>query len=809
MEEYVWISRFTKNPVYQFSVYPILKRIAAEFNVNVSIEGSEKGRLEPYIDAVYSAVSRKVAGIMLVGYADNQAVVDAVNQAVHLGIPVITVETDLPSSERLAHVGANWFKMGQSMADYLAKMINGPGKILMLGRSGLPNIEAGFRGFSQQIKNYSDIQLLGPENDAGENFNTAEKLVADYLKKYPDLSGIVAMDYNGGPGAAEALEKFLKVRTVKLVCTEADEPQVDFIKKGLIDASFTQKYQYSTYLAFQMLYAYNHGSPTTGKPPGLLNIPGNIDTGHIIVTKDNVDKFKSGFDIEEALSRHHLAQKVKLYTHMLDNVNEIVLACDIYGKIFYASPATQTYLGYTPETLCSLEIKSILEISDQFIKCLDDGGCKTLETYSIKKDNSRFPMQISISPLKSEKGISGYVIIAMDISERKKAEKLLKETEARYRGIFETSVDGILVADILTKDLVYANPSISKMLGYSIDELLNLNVRDIHPTDKLSNVINAFELQARGEEKHAIDIPCLTKNGKIVYCDVSATVVKHFIMNRDCLIGFFRNAEARKKMQMQAEEKQETINSIFRAAPVGIGLVSNRVIKWTNQRISDLLGYSAEELKEQSSRILYASEEEFNRVGEIKYAQIREKGIGTVETVWKCKDGTIKQILLSSTYIDSAIPEKGAIFTALDLSKIKNTEQILVDSERKFKHLIEMCPDVIWEIDNQGRFTYVSAKAKDILGYETDELISRKPFEFMPEVEADKIENLFEKYVKERMPFERLEKTVLHKNGQKLFMETSGSPFFDDNGNFLGYRGIDRDITERRELLDKLKEKSW
>ncbi|MBU1086689.1 MAG: PAS domain S-box protein [Candidatus Omnitrophica bacterium] len=799
MEEYVWISKLKNSPVYKEQVHPILDRVASDYAIRVTIAGADDTSDEEFTNAVYDAIKRKVSGIMLVGCLHSNSIIEAVNQAIHSSIPVITVECDIVGIDRLAYVGANWFRMGQDMADSLANMINGPGKVLIFGTTGLMNVEAGFRGFSTRISQYPDIQLLGPEDASGNDFEKAENIVTRYLKQYPDLSGIVVLNNNGGPGAARALEKFLKVRTVKLICTDANKLQLEYLKKGIIDVVFSQKHQYSTYLAFQMLYAYNHGSINTGYKPGLINIPGNIDTGHLIITDKNIDSFQQGFDIKEALNRHHLSQQVNLFTHMLENINEIVLTADLYGNVFYANPATTLQLGYKKEALLELELNAIFKVEQNFFNCLADGNCHSLETEAIKKDNTRFPVQISISPLKVEKGVSGYVIIATDISERKKAEKLLIDTEARYRGAFESSVDGILIADIETKDFVYANPAISNLLGYTIKELENLKVSDIHPKDRLEEVLAHFEAQAKQQHIVVTDLPCLKKDGTIIYCDISASLIKKFIMGRDCLLRFFRDTNERKKVQLQFKEKQETLDSLLRAAPVGIGLISNRIFKWINFRMLELTGYSQDELVDQSSRMLYSSQEEFLRVGQAQYQEIKEKGTGTIETTWVCKNKTVKQFLLSSASIDPADPEKGIIFTASDITKNKDNEKKLKMSKDKFRLLVEMTPDLIWEVDIKGEYTYISPKVIDMLGYQVTELLGKSVFDIMPELEAKKIKTILEEIVKKQETFHQLKNIVLHKDGHEIIRETSGSPYFNEQGKLRGYRGIDRDISEKKE----------
>ncbi|MBT6053257.1 MAG: PAS domain S-box protein, partial [Candidatus Scalindua sp.] len=98
-----------------------------------------------------------------------------------------------------------------------------------------------------------------------------------------------------------------------------------------------------------------------------------------------------------------------------------------------------------------------------------------------------------------------------------------KESEARYKSLFEASADGILIASVEKMKFIYANPSICKMLGYSEEELKVRGVNDIHPKDSIDHVISEFEAQGRGEKTLALDLPCLRKDGTIVYVDINTT----------------------------------------------------------------------------------------------------------------------------------------------------------------------------------------------------------------------------------------------------------------------------------------------
>lgn len=133
-------------------------------------------------------------------------------------------------------------------------------------------------------------------------------------------------------------------------------------------------------------------------------------------------------------------------------------------------------------------------------------------------------------------------------------------------------------------------------------------------------------------------------------------------------------------------ESEATLKSVFRAAPIGIGITRNRVITYANAELCEMTGYSADELVGQSARVLYESQEEFERVGRDKYAQIRKLGTGTVETRWVSKKGTLVDILLSSSAINSEEPQTGVVFTATDITQLKQAEERRLTYE---KHLDE------------------------------------------------------------------------------------------------------------------------
>lgn len=139
-----------------------------------------------------------------------------------------------------------------------------------------------------------------------------------------------------------------------------------------------------------------------------------------------------------------------------------------------------------------------------------------------------------------------------------------------------------------------------------------------------------------------------------------------------------------------------------------------------------------------------------------------------------------------------------------NIDEIKEIEKALRLSQDRFKSLVETTTDFIWEMDTQANFLYVSPQVKNLLGYEPEELLGTSGFDLMPPEEAEKINIQFEEYVEQGLPFRNLLNINLHKDGHAVYLESNGEPFFDESGRLLGYRGSDRDITERIQMEEQM-----
>lgn len=132
------------------------------------------------------------------------------------------------------------------------------------------------------------------------------------------------------------------------------------------------------------------------------------------------------------------------------------------------------------------------------------------------------------------------------------------------------------------------------------------------------------------------------------------------------------------------------------------------------------------------------------------------------------------------------------------LARDAMSKKALHENEKRFRDISESMSDWIWEVDTNGVYTYCSGSVELILGYREDEIIGKTPFDFMPPDEAERVGSVFADIIRNKKPFRDLENWNLTKDSRKVCLLTSGVPIFGDDGELLGYRGVDSDITERK-----------
>jgi PAS domain S-box-containing protein len=271
----------------------------------------------------------------------------------------------------------------------------------------------------------------------------------------------------------------------------------------------------------------------------------------------------------EVTERKRAEEKLRLFSQAVDSSIDGVAMGDLEGRITYANEVFVRMFGYSREELIGKGIPFVypedqLPKLEEALKTTMEGGW-TGELVAKRKGGELFPTAVTSSRVVDDEGkVIAHMASHRDITERKKAENELKEAKERYETLFEFATDGILIADIETREFKYANPALCRMLGYSVEELKRMGVGDIHPKDHLEHVISEFGAQVRGEKVLAPNIPCLRKDGTIIYADINGT--KAPIDGIECNIGFFRDITERKQAEDVIKKRNEELKRFNRLA---------------------------------------------------------------------------------------------------------------------------------------------------------------------------------------------------------------------------------------------------
>lgn len=230
-------------------------------------------------------------------------------------------------------------------------------------------------------------------------------------------------------------------------------------------------------------------------------------------------------------------------------------------------------------------------------------------------------------------------------------------------------------------------------------------------------------------------------------------------------------------------------------------------IRESNDSYCQLVGYSRDQLIKMHLSSLAVDKSQAEVASQLEH--ITRMGALRFETKHRHNDGSNIDVEIGA---NSSPLHGGSIFMFIrDISRQKRlqpslAEETIAASEKRYRELIEASHDWSWEIDATGTYTYVSHQVRDLLGYTSEEVLGKTPFHLMPEAEAARVRAIFEGFCLRKTPFYRLENANLHKDGRVVVLESSGIPIFDDQGNLLGFRGMDQNITERKLAENKLRE---
>lgn len=258
------------------------------YGAEVVFSGATEYDITQAVTVLDQVVATKPTG-MAVAVINADAYVDPINEAVEDGITVVTVDGDSPDSDRATFLGTGNYSAGATAAHSLVESMGEKGKVGIIGSPGQENLDQRVNGFKDTLKEkYPEVEIVQEVNGSA-NADTANQATAAMLQAHPDITGVYAICADNGVGALTAIEEAGLSEGISFVSFDVDDALLDAIKAGSCDALVAQNAWNMGFWSFTELFYQAHGY--TEQSNGISVLPENIDTGTVIVTKENADLF--------------------------------------------------------------------------------------------------------------------------------------------------------------------------------------------------------------------------------------------------------------------------------------------------------------------------------------------------------------------------------------------------------------------------------------------------------------------------------------------------------------------------------------
>ncbi len=416
-----------------------------------------------------------------------------------------------------------------------------------------------------------------------------------------------------------------------------------------------------------------------------------------------------------------------------------------------------------------------------------------------KADRSLKMTAPAIRPVKPRKQASH--------GDQKSAEAKLRESEDKFRSIFEEVIDGIMMADAETNRQIEANKAMCTMLGYTHDEIVGLTMDDIHPKEHLPAIRRLFDKQLRGEISLAPEVPMLRKDCSVFYADINATRVT--LGGKQCLVGIFRDITERKRADAALREREKQLAESQRIAHIGSwehNLATGKVV-WSDE-LFRLLGLDPG--KDPADFKMF-----FDGIHPDDRPALKKAIEETVETGkhfsidyrFNLRDGRIRILHAQAELIPDASGNRVILSgTGQDITEQKLAEEKIRKNEEFIRSILDTVDEGFIVIDRDYRILTTNKAYCAQVGLTCDEVIGKHCFEVSHKINRPCYEEGEECSV--RGVFATGEPYgVLHKHegrdGHILFVETKGFPIKDASGNIISVIETINNITEKHLLEEE------
>ncbi|MGB2698018.1 MAG: PAS domain S-box protein, partial [Candidatus Zixiibacteriota bacterium] len=535
-----------------------------------------------------------------------------------------------------------------------------------------------------------------------------------------------------------------------------------------------------------------------------------LSNGKVIRDKDGNAVRMIGTDTDvtkRKLAEEAFIESEQRFRMMAEASPDYIFQTDKYGKTIYCSPAIERILGYTPGERLGRKFSTIISPSELsraktlFKKVFAGEIIQNLEINLLHKSGRTVPIEVSVVPISENGEVSSLFGIARDITERKKTDEALRQSEETARAILNASFEVVL---LVNPDgiIVAMNDALSKVFGKKQDELVGKCAFDFMSPDvaqhrkiQMNKAIRSgqpirFEDQRKGRWLDNNIYPILDAKGKVAKLAV-----------------FAHDITAHKKAEEVIRENEKQLRLLTDSLPVLISYVdSDQRYRFNNKGYEDWFGYSPEEARGKHIKEVLGKSAYQKIRGYVKKALSGQKV--TFESTVPYKDGGTRYVYAS--YIPD-FGEKGKVkgFYALisDITERKKADDALKESEEKIKNIFSSIGDAVTVTDLKGNIIECNQATLDLHGFSSKkEIFGRSSLDFIAPKDHSRAKRNLRKTLEQSFVKDE-EYTLLTVDKREFPGELSASVVRSASGEPVAFVAITKDISERKEA-EKILRKS-
>ncbi len=511
---------------------------------------------------------------------------------------------------------------------------------------------------------------------------------------------------------------------------------------------------------------------------------------------------------EEALEKSE-----KRFKELWDNAPVAYHTLNLKGEITRVNQTEAKMLGYSPEEMVGKSIFDFVlpeqrtEALKRFkLKLSGEQIPRAENRQYVRKDGSTLQVMINDILERDDKGgIIGVKTTMVDITDRMKIEKALKESKDRYLSLFDRSLHCVYLHDFEGRFLD-ANKAALKLLGYTKNEIPSLSVASLLDKEQLPLAFKIIEeIRNTGRQRKPSIFRLRTKKGESVWVETEATAI--YREGKPCAVqGIAREITDSIKAEKELQESQEKYRTLAENARDGIYIISPEGFEYVNPAFEKIFGYTSKEICNQSFNFLhliYPDDRDLvlkRENGRKKGKELPPKYSFRILT----KEGKIKHVEVNTVPLPG---EKVRVLGILrDITKRKQTELALQESEAKYRTLIQTSPDAVTATDLEGNITFVSRQTFELHRYDcAEELIGKNLFSLIaPEDRERAMKNL--KTALREGVIRNVEYSLLRKDGTSFIGELNCALIKNANEAPKMFIATTRDITEAKKAEEKIRE---